>query len=224
MERIHNTLHARVRQADGRNAEPTAAPIDSQSVRSADAVSRATSGFDAGKKTRGGNRFIVTDTLGLLLAVHVMAASVQDRDGAKRSPLWTRLDHPSVQKAWPYEGFAGRLVTRAADILHRDLGIVRTPLGQRGFLVQPERWTVERTCAWITTRRRLACDYERGYDRPHASTPHPRRTSHPPRPPATPTHHHKGHDRRPHAAPRRLTAGPSRPRRRAASRGRRGPR
>lgn len=161
VERIHDTLRTKVRQAEGRKAEPTAGLIDSQSVRSADTVTRATSGFDAGKKTRGRKRFIVTDTLGLLLAVHVMAASVQDRDGAKRSLLWTRLDHPSVRKIWADQGFAGRLVTWTADILHRNLDIVRKAEGQRGFLVQPKRWAVERTFAWITTRRRLACDYER---------------------------------------------------------------
>jgi hypothetical protein len=78
--------------------------------RTADTVPAATRGFDAGKKVKGRKRFLVTDTLGLLLAVHVVAANVQDRDGGKRPLLWTRLDHPSVRKIWADQGFAGRLV------------------------------------------------------------------------------------------------------------------
>lgn len=125
VERIHDALRGKVRKADGRNAEPTAGLIDSHSVRTADTVPAATRGFDAGKKVKGRKRFIVTDTLGLLLAVHVVAASVQDRDGARRPLLWTRLDHPSVQKIWADQGFAGRLVDWTAQILGRELDIVR---------------------------------------------------------------------------------------------------
>ncbi|MET9399448.1 transposase [Kitasatospora sp. NPDC002965] len=90
--------------------EPSAGLIDSQSVRTADTVPVETRGFDAGKKVKGRKRFIVTDTLGLLLAVHVVAASIQDRDGAKRPLLWTRLDHSGVKKVWADQGFASRLV------------------------------------------------------------------------------------------------------------------
>jgi transposase len=145
VEKIHDALRVEVRQAGGRNAQPSAGLIDSRSVRAADSVPAATSGFDAGKKTRGRKRFIVTDTLGLLLAVHVVAASVQDRDGAKRPLLWTRLDHPTVTKVWADQGFAGRLVRWAADTLRRDLDIVRKQPGRRGFQVRPKRWAVERT-------------------------------------------------------------------------------
>lgn len=103
-------MRDRVREGDGRDPEPSAGLIDSQSVRTADTVPATTRGFDAGKKVKGRKRFIVTDTLGLLLAVHVVAASVQDRDGAQRPLLWTRLDHPGVKKIWADQGFAGRLV------------------------------------------------------------------------------------------------------------------
>ncbi|MFI8459493.1 transposase [Kitasatospora sp. NPDC085464] len=82
-------------------AEPSAGLIDSQSVRTADTVRAATRGFEAGEKVKGRKRFIVTDTLGLLVAVHVVAASMQDRDDAKRPLLWTRLDHPSVRRSGP---------------------------------------------------------------------------------------------------------------------------
>ncbi|MFG2577271.1 transposase [Streptomyces sp. NPDC048481] len=92
----------------------------------------------------------------LLLAVHVVAASVQDRDGAKRPLLWTRLDHPGVRKVWAAQGFAGRLVEWVAQILGGDLEIVRRAPDQRDFQVQPKRWAVERTLAWLTAHRRLA--------------------------------------------------------------------
>jgi hypothetical protein len=78
-------------------------------------------------------RFIVTNTLGLLLTVHVMAASIQDRDGARRLLLWTRLHHPTVRRVWADQGFAGRLVDWAANTLNRMVEIVRKEPGQRGF-------------------------------------------------------------------------------------------
>jgi transposase len=160
VEHIHDALRGKVRETDGRRAEPSAGLIDSQSVRTADTVPASTRGFDAGKKVKGRKRFIVTDTLGLLLAVHVVAASTQDRDGARRPLLWTRLDHPSVQKIWADQGFAGRLVDWTTAILGRELEIVRKDPAQRGFQVQPKRWAVERTFSWITAHRRLARDYE----------------------------------------------------------------
>ncbi|WP_226962400.1 IS5 family transposase [Streptomyces sp. C8S0] len=160
VERVHDALRDRVRQADGRSPEPSAGLIDSQSVRTADTVPAATRGFDAGKKVKGRKRLIVTDTLGLLLAVHVVAASVQDRDGARRPLLWTRLDHPGVKKIWADQGFAGHLVHWTAAVLRRELEIFRKDPGQKGFQVQPKRWAVERTLSWITAHRRLARDYE----------------------------------------------------------------
>ncbi|MGM0361506.1 IS5 family transposase [Streptomyces griseoaurantiacus] len=160
VERIHDALRGQVRAADGRSVEPSAGLIDSQSVRTADTVPAGTRGFDAGKKVKGRERFIVTDTLGLLLAVHVVAANIQDRDGAKHPLLWTRLDRPRVQRIWADQGFASRLVDWARAILGRELEIVRKAPDQRGFQVQPKRWAVERTFSWITAHRRLARDHE----------------------------------------------------------------
>ncbi|MFE7788594.1 IS5 family transposase [Streptomyces sp. NPDC057460] len=166
VERLHDALRDQVRVADGRSVEPSAGPIDSQSVRTADTVPVSTRGFDAGKKVKGRKRFIVTDKLGLLLAVHVVAASIQDRDGTKRAPLWTRLDRPSIQKAWADQGFADRPVDWSASILGRDLEIIRKAPDQRGFQVQPKRWAAERTFAWMTAHRGLARDYETDPARP----------------------------------------------------------
>ncbi|GAA2454470.1 hypothetical protein GCM10010405_42880 [Streptomyces macrosporus] len=101
------------------------------------------------------------DTLGPLLAVHVVAAGVQDRDGTRRPLPRARLDRPTVEKVWTDQDFAGRLVARAEEVLERTVEIVRKPSGRRGFQVRPRRWVVERIFAWITTRRRLARGHER---------------------------------------------------------------
>jgi Transposase DDE domain len=98
--------------------------------------------------------------LGLLIVVAVMAASVQDRDGAKTTLLGMYLAVP-VRFVFADAAFAGRLVDWAAHILRTTLHIVRKPDGQQGFAVIPRRWAVERTLAWLTAHRRLARDYER---------------------------------------------------------------
>lgn len=134
--------------------------IDSQSVKGADTVGRPTRGYDAGKKVNGRKRFIVTDTLGLLLVVCVMAASVQDRDGARTTLLSLYLSTP-VRFVFADAGFAGRLVTWAKRFVAITLHIVRKAPGQVGFAVIPRRWVVERSLAWLTSHRRLARDYER---------------------------------------------------------------
>ncbi|WSA81617.1 transposase [Streptomyces sp. NBC_01799] len=114
MERLHDALRDQVRVADGRSVEPSAGLIDSQSVRTADTVTVSTRGFDAGKKVKGRKRFIVTDTLGLLPAVHVVAASIQDRDGAKRA---SALDPPRSSEH--PEGLSGPGLLRKAGRLER---------------------------------------------------------------------------------------------------------
>ncbi|MFD6754875.1 IS5 family transposase [Micromonospora gifhornensis] len=159
-ERILVALRRRVRAAQGRAAEPTAGIIDSQSVKGADTVGQDTRGYDAGKKVNGRKRFIVTDTLGLLLVVCVMAASVQDRDGAKTTLLSAYLLTP-VRFVYADAGFAGTLVDWCQRILRTTLEIVRKAPGQKGFAVIARRWVVERSLAWLTGHRRLARDYER---------------------------------------------------------------
>jgi transposase len=159
-EKILPVVRAQLRLQEGRDAEPSAGLIDSQSVRGADTVGRESRGYDAGKKINGRKRFIVTDTLGLLLVVVVMAASRQDRDGARPVLRDTRL-RTRVRFVFADGGFAGRLLDWAQTILATTLHIVRKPTGQRGFAVIPRRWAVERTFAWLTAHRRLARDYER---------------------------------------------------------------
>lgn len=159
--RMLDALRQQVRQSEGRDAEPSAGVIDSQSVKAADTVGRDTRGYDAGKKVPGRKRFIVTDTLGLLMTVTVCAASVQDRDGAKGALLGLYLTSPTCRFVFADAGFAGRLLGWAADTLRTTVSVVRKPADQKGFAVLPRRWVVERTLAWLTGHRRLARDYER---------------------------------------------------------------
>jgi len=110
---MHDELRRQCRIAAGRRPEPTAAIIDSQSVKAAETVSKNSRGFDAGKKVQGRKRHIAVDTIGLLLTVLVTAAGVQDRDGA-RPLLWNlRKAFRTVQQAWADSGYAGKLVTWA---------------------------------------------------------------------------------------------------------------
>jgi transposase len=161
-ERMHDELRRACRIAAGRSPGPTAAVIDSQSVRAAETVSKDSRGFDAGKKVAGRKRHIGVDTIGLLLTVLITAAGVQDRDGA-RPLLWNlRRAFPSVRLAWADSGYAGKLVTWAKTKLRPGLTVQivkRTELHK--FIVLPRRWVVERTFAWITRSRRTVRDYER---------------------------------------------------------------
>ena len=159
-EKILPVVRGQLRTDEGRGPEPSAGIIDSQSVRGADTVGRDSRGYDAGKKINGRKRFIVTDTLGLLLTTMVCSASVQDRDGAKSILLDLYL-RTRVRFVFADAGFAGRLLEWTQTILRTTVEVVRKPADQRGFAVLPRRWAVERTLAWLTTHRRLARDYER---------------------------------------------------------------
>jgi transposase len=123
-------------------------------------VPAASRGFDGGKKGNGRKRHIVVDTLGLLLAVMVTAASATDRDAGQR--LLSRLHdrHWRIRRVWADGGYTGRLVDFARDALSVALTVVKRSDGTRGFTVLPKRWLVERTFAWLMHSRRLARDYE----------------------------------------------------------------
>ncbi|GAB2509336.1 transposase [Nocardiopsis aegyptia] len=159
-EQVMAALRRRLRTAQGRGGEPSAGIIDSQSAKGADTVGQPTRGYDAGKKVNGRKRFIVTDTLGLLLVVCVMAASVQDRGGARTTLLSLYLCTP-VRFVFADAGFAGRLVAWAERFVATTVHIVRKAPDQVGFAVIPRRWVVERSPTWLTSPRRLARDYER---------------------------------------------------------------
>lgn len=159
-EQILDVLRRRLRRDQDRDGEPSAAVIDSQSVRGADTVPAASRGYDAGKKVNGRKRFVVVDTLGLLMSVMVCPASVQDRDGATTVLLGVYL-RGGCRVVFADQGFAGRLVAWAYAVLGIVVHIVAKPAGQRGFVVHPRRWVVERTLGWLMAHRRLVRDYER---------------------------------------------------------------
>jgi len=159
-QRMHDTLRDQARLHAGRKPTPTAAVIDSQSVRAADTVPATTRGWDNGKKVGGRKRHIAVDCLGLLLAVVVTAASVQDRDGAHPLLALLRERSSTISLAWADGGYAGRLVSWAGKVLSLTVQVVKRTEDMTGFVVLPRRWVVERTFAWISKYRRCVRDYE----------------------------------------------------------------
>jgi putative transposase len=157
-QHIHDTLRRAVREDHGRQSEPTAAIIDSQSIKATRTT--GTRGYDAGKKINGRKRHLMVDTLGLLLCVVVHVASIQDRDGAKRVFDKCRRQCPTVRLVWADGGYAGKLVSWTHEHCPWKLEIVKRSDTAAGFQLLPRRWVVERTIAWINNYRRLAKDYE----------------------------------------------------------------
>jgi putative transposase len=157
---IHTHLREHVRLLEGRNRQPSAAIIDSQSVKSTESSQER--GYDAGKKINGRKRHILVDTIGLLLMVMVLPAQIQDRDGAR--PLLACFFGSSprrrVKHIWADGGYAGTLIQWAKDFWRCTVEVVkRNEL--HTFKVLPRRWVVERTFGWLGRYRRLNRDYER---------------------------------------------------------------
>jgi transposase len=161
LKALHDALREQVRVTEGRNAEPSAGIVDSQSVKGADTVPAASRGFDAGKKINGRKRHIVVDTIGLMLVVMVTAASIQDRDGGQS--ILERLHGAlgSVRHIFADGGYQGALIELAKRSWKIVVEVVKKPAEQIGFAVLPRRWVVERTFSWLLRWRRLVRDYER---------------------------------------------------------------
>ena len=160
-ERVHDALRSEVRRAVGKEAQPSAAMVDSQSVKTTDRG--GVHGYDAGKKVNGRKRHVLVDTLGLVCLVVVTAASTQDRDGARilLEVLATRMRR--LRLIWADGGYAGALVGWVESLrkwgkVHLQL-VSRSPQG-KGFQRLPHRWIVERTFGWLNRWRRLSKDYE----------------------------------------------------------------
>jgi putative transposase len=163
-KQVHDHLVEWVRVAQDRDPSPSVASIDSQTVPTAVMVSDSV-GYDAGKKIKGRKRFTMVDTLGLLLMVKVVAADIQERDGAKQLLMEMNKERhrvPRLARIWFDGGFSGSdFLHWVMDICHWIVDVVLRPNGSKGFVLLPKRWTVERTYGWLHWCRRLNVDYER---------------------------------------------------------------
>lgn len=159
---LYTALHRAERERVGRHPDPSAAILDSQSVKTVE-ESAHIRGYDAHKCVKGRKRHLLVDTLGLPIASYVTPADVHDTVGARKLLNGLALFVPRLTKIWADAAYRGK---ELADwCLRQGAGwnlevVVRAP-GTRGFSTQPRRWIVERSFAWLIRNRRLAKDYER---------------------------------------------------------------
>jgi transposase len=171
LRRMHDRLRVLAREAAGRQPEPSAAIIDSQTVR-ATGVDGPARGYDPAKRMAGRKRHILVDAAGLILLAHLHAADLHDRLGAQA--LIGRAgtgELPRLELVWADGAYAGTFARWLQDHhgwrvevpTHRDRHLWRYGLEEKpkGFQVIPRRWLVERTLAWLSRSRRLARDHER---------------------------------------------------------------
>jgi putative transposase len=161
-EQLNTALRERMRRKAGRNPEPSAAVIDSQSVKTTEEAAADTRGYDSGKQIKGRKRHLLVDTIGLVMKVVTLCANTQDRDGAQTLFGKIRGTFTRLQKVWADGAYAG---PKLGDWVKANcpwvLEIVKRSDDVKGFVVIPKRWVVERTFSWLGRNRRLSKDYER---------------------------------------------------------------
>jgi transposase len=161
--RIHDGLHARVRNQEGRAPEPTACALDSQSAQSSEGGEEIS--FDKFKHCRGRKRHLAADTLGFLCARKVTGARASDRTAGREVLAEAARRHPELALAWVDGGYANAVDDSLIDWARENTGIevvvVKRTDDAKGFRILPRRWVIERTNAWISAHRRLAREYER---------------------------------------------------------------
>ena len=160
-ETIAHDLRVLLRGVSGRRAHPSAAVLDSRTLRSTpESGARAT--YDGGKRTKGSKVHVAVDTLGHLLALVVTPGKEQDRDqvGALAEAA-QRATGETVTLAYVDQGYTGERPREAAAAHGIELEVVKHTEAKRGFVLLPRRWVVERSFAWVARFRRMARDYER---------------------------------------------------------------
>jgi len=159
ISQIHQILHEKARIKENREISPSLGLLDSQSVKSASLT--VGKGLDANKKINGRKRFIVTDTMGWIMGLMVVGASVQEREGAEKLFALMSEKYPRLKKVLADQGYDDEeFTTRIGKTFGFVLEIVKRVLGISGFQVLPKRWVVERTFGWLMFHRRLVKDYE----------------------------------------------------------------
>lgn len=181
-EQMHDRLRALWREREGRSVEPSAAVLDAQSTRSSPQGGPA--GFDAGKKVKGRKRNLVVDTLGLMLAVTVTAANIQDRDAGHGAVDMAMTKYASVKTLFVDGGYAGQCAATLREAHQLNVEVIRHPANKNGgrwvgpgqgdlfpvpakadgFVPLPKRWVVERTNGWNDRSRRLIMHHDRRLD------------------------------------------------------------
>src|SRR3954467_9707288 len=166
IEKIRIKLVTTVRQQRNRKAQPAAAIIDAQSVKSTLVSSRSHTGYDGGKKIKGIKRHIVVDTQGLLLCVQVHSAAIADIKGGRLLLEKLRSDNQwtGIEKIFADSGYLPpkhRTTKTHSKLGSYELEIVKKPVTEGEFQPVPKRWVVERTFAWQDTNRRLSKSFEK---------------------------------------------------------------